>query len=324
MSRPAIGLFLPTMARSGEPLPDVAAAARHAEALGYESVWAVDQLVAGTGVPLLESTVALAVAAGATRHLRLGFGVMVVPLRPPVWIAKQVASLQVASAGRVLLGVGVGGDRHVASWVAAAVPARERGRRTDDALAVVPDLIAGRPVDLGAGPVALAPRAPVPPIVVGGMADAALARAVAHDGWFAMPVPPEALTPTLDRLEQLAATAGRPRPPVTGSVTVALDGDPELPPDDRIVELLVDPDGVYGMPAEAVPGMLVRGTGEALAERVDALARLGAERVVLTLAAGRWSRQAELAATALGLTPSSPEPAIPEGASPWLTSSGIT
>src|SRR3954452_15900622 len=93
-ARPAVGVFLPTMTERGEALPDVVAAARHAEDLGFESVWAVDQLVAGTGVPLLDSTVALAAAAGATTRLRLAYGVLIVPLRPVVWVAKEVAALQ--------------------------------------------------------------------------------------------------------------------------------------------------------------------------------------------------------------------------------------
>src|SRR4051794_27695154 len=95
--RPAIGVFLPTMSARGEALADVAAAARHAEALGFESVWAVDQLVAGTGVPLLDSTVALAAAAAVTERILVAYGVLVLPLRPVVWAAKQAASLQALS-----------------------------------------------------------------------------------------------------------------------------------------------------------------------------------------------------------------------------------
>jgi alkanesulfonate monooxygenase SsuD/methylene tetrahydromethanopterin reductase-like flavin-dependent oxidoreductase (luciferase family) len=298
---PAIGVFLPTMAERGEALPDVVAAARHAEDLGFESAWAVDQLVAGTGVPLLESTVALAAAAGATTRLRLAYGVLIVPLRPVVWIAKEVAALQHVSGDRLLLGVGVGGDRHDRSWAAAGVPRTERGRRLDAALRVLPDLIAGKEVDVPGGPVQLAPGATVPPIVVGGLADAALARAArVGDGWFAMPLPPALLAPTVERLGALAAAASRPRPAITGSVTVALAGDPARPAPDVLVQLLTDPDGRYGMPADAVAGMLVT-DGGAAAERVAGLAALGAERVVLTLAAGDWFRQAELAAEALGL-----------------------
>src|SRR3954463_14247164 len=161
--------------------PDgVVPAARHAEALGFESVWAVDQLVSGTGVPIVDSTVALAAAAGATATIRLGYGVLILPLRPVVWAAKQAASLQLVSDGRLLLGVGVGGDRHDRSWAAAGVPRQERGRRTDDALAVLGDLITGKSVELDGRAVQLSPGVPAPPILVGGVADAALARTAAY------------------------------------------------------------------------------------------------------------------------------------------------
>src|SRR5689334_8593782 len=106
---------------------------------------------------------------------------MILPLRPVAGVAKQVASLQHVSGGRVILGVGAGGDRHDASWQAVGVPRRERGARTDAALRVLPGLIAGA----DSAEVRLAPAASVPPIVVGGMSDAALRRTVEFgDGWF--------------------------------------------------------------------------------------------------------------------------------------------
>ena len=299
MSAPDIGVFLPTLAARGAAPADVVAAARHAEDLGFESVWAVDQLVAGTGVPILDSGTVLAAAAGATERIRLAYGVMIVPLRPVVWAAKQVASLQHLSGGRVILGVGVGGDRHQRSWAAAGVPRRERGRRTDAALAVLPDLIAGKPVTVDGTEVTLAPGATVPPIVVGGTADAALARAIAYgDGWFSLPVPPPLVAETAGRLAAMAEAAGRPAPAVTGSVTAAIDGDPALPGRDALVRKLSDPDGLYGMPAEAVPDILVTGGPDAVADRLAGLGGIGAERVVVTLAAGDWFRQAELLAEA--------------------------
>jgi alkanesulfonate monooxygenase SsuD/methylene tetrahydromethanopterin reductase-like flavin-dependent oxidoreductase (luciferase family) len=296
-------VFLPTMSRRGQALGDIAAAARQVEDFGFESAWAVDQLVAGTGVPMLDSTVALSAAAGATSNIRLAFGVMILPLRPVVWAAKQVASLQHVSGSRLLLGVGVGGDRHDLSWEAASVPRRERGRRTDAALAVLPDLIAGNPVDIdGTKTVQLAPGVAVPPIIVGGMADAALTRAATYgDGWFALPLPPAQIAPVAERLTELAADLGRPVPTITGSMSTAIDGDPALPDYDGLVGELSDPDGVYGMPADAVPDILVTGGPAAVAERIGALGAIGAERVVVTLAAGNWSRQLELLADATAM-----------------------
>ncbi|HEY8524978.1 MAG TPA: LLM class flavin-dependent oxidoreductase [Acidimicrobiales bacterium] len=297
---PAIGVFLPTMSERGEALADVVAAARQAEELGFESVWAVDQLVAGTGVPFVDSTVALSAAAGATRNIKLAYGVMILPLRPVVWAAKQVASLQQVSGGRVLFGVGVGGDRHERSWEAAGVPRRERGRRTDAALEVLPDLIAGKAAAVDGTTVQLAPGATVPPIVVGGMAEAALARTVTYgDEWFSLPLPPDQVAGSAARLAELAAERGRPAPGITGSVNVALDGDPTLPDRDGLIRRLSDPDGAYGMPAEAVPDILVAGGAGAVAERIAAWRDLGAGRVVVTLTAGSWPRQAELLAEAV-------------------------
>jgi alkanesulfonate monooxygenase SsuD/methylene tetrahydromethanopterin reductase-like flavin-dependent oxidoreductase (luciferase family) len=301
MAAPVIGVFLPTMSERDTAVADVVATARHAEDLGFESVWAVDQLVAGTGVPFLDSTVALAAAAGATERIRIAYGVMILPLRPVVWAAKQVGSLQHVTGGRVLFGVGVGGDRHDLSWRAAGVPRRERGRRTDAALAVLPDLIAGKAVEVDGTTVELSPAVAVPPILVGGVADAALARAARHDGWFALPLPPHQLVPLVDRLGELATDLGRPRPAITASAMVAIDGDPALPDHDGLVRLLSDPDGVYGIPADAAPDMIVTGGPTAVAERITALGALGAQRVVFTLAAGTWARQAELLAEAVAL-----------------------
>ena len=147
-----LGVFLPTIASPGEPTGDVVVSARLAESLGFESVWAVDQLIAGTGFPMLESTVALAAAAAATTTIKLGFGVMVLPLRPVAWVAKQVAALQLVSGTRVLLGVGTGGDRHALSWSAAGVSPKERRQRVDEALQTLPSLTSGKPTKLEAVP----------------------------------------------------------------------------------------------------------------------------------------------------------------------------
>ena len=165
---------------------------------------------------------------------------------------------------------------------------------------MLPDLIAGKPVTLDGHEVQLAPGVSVPPILVGGLAEAALTRTVVHGaGWFGLPLPPEQLVAVVDRLRDLATAAGRATPAITGSAMVALDGDPTVPGDDAIARILADPDGLFGMPPEAVPGMVLR-TPEALAERLAMWSALGAERVVLTIAAGQWLRQADLIAGATG------------------------
>jgi alkanesulfonate monooxygenase SsuD/methylene tetrahydromethanopterin reductase-like flavin-dependent oxidoreductase (luciferase family) len=101
VASPDIGVFMPSMSPPDQLPGDIPAAARHAEDLGLESVWVIDQLIAGSSVPLLDSGIALAAAAAVTTRVRLGFGVLILPLHPLVWVAKQFQSLQHVSADRV-------------------------------------------------------------------------------------------------------------------------------------------------------------------------------------------------------------------------------
>src|ERR1700761_4177068 len=125
-----VGVMLPSMSRRDGRPGDIPVLARQAEQMGFESVWVVDQLVAGTGVLVLDSLTALAAAAAVTERVRLGVGVLIAPLRPVAWIAKQVATLQYLSGDRLVLGIGAGGDRHDAAWLAARGPRPARGGRS--------------------------------------------------------------------------------------------------------------------------------------------------------------------------------------------------
>ena len=295
-----LGVMLPSMSRRDERPGDIPALARQAEHLGFESVWVVDQLVAGTGVPVLDSLTSLAAAAAVTERVRLGVGVLIAPLRPVAWIAKQVATLQYLSGDRLVLGIGAGGDRHDAAWLAAGVPRRERGRRTDEALRLLPDLIAGKPAQLtpeGYG-VVLSPGVTVPPIVIGGNSDAAARRAGQFgDEWFVLAAPADLPRYQAAAAEQ-AARFGRPVPTITTSLMVAIDGDPTLPGRDTLISQLTDPDGMFGIPADQAGAAVVTGDPAVIAQHLTALAEAGAHRTIIQFVAGSWPRQAELAAQA--------------------------
>lgn len=103
------GVLLPTF----DPLriggaPRVAAAAARAEQLGFDAVWAGDHLACPA--PVLDAPSCLAAAAAVTERVSLGLSVMLVGLRQPAWVAKQLATIDALSHGRLQLGVGVGGE----------------------------------------------------------------------------------------------------------------------------------------------------------------------------------------------------------------------
>jgi probable F420-dependent oxidoreductase len=240
-----IGVALPNYGPLASP--DVLARlAALAEARGADGVWVSDHLVAPVGSrsvypydrrpdpqpgqlgvieEFYEALVTLAFLAGQTRRVRLGVSAYVLPCRNPVVTAKQVATLDALSGGRVVLAIGVGWLRE--EFAALDAPFAGRGQRTDEYLAVCRALWAGGTAS-HAGPsyrlppVRTGPRPaqrPHPPIWVAGNSDAALARAARHgDGWHGIDLAPDELAARVARLR--AACAAERRQP--GAVGVTL------------------------------------------------------------------------------------------------------
>jgi alkanesulfonate monooxygenase SsuD/methylene tetrahydromethanopterin reductase-like flavin-dependent oxidoreductase (luciferase family) len=223
-----IGVILPTSTPDPDQpvLGDVRASARLAEELGLDSVWSTDHLVASA--PILDSTAVLGVAAGATERITLGYGVMLLALRPVAWAAKQISTLQYLSGDRLVLGVGTGNPAHGdVGWRAAGMSYSDRGRRTDEALRVLPALVTGQPAVLDDGlEVAIAPGATMPPVLIAGNGERAMRRAAAYgDGWMSIGLSPEDAAAAMATLRKLAAEHGRPTPSAT-VVAPSLDADP--------------------------------------------------------------------------------------------------
>jgi probable F420-dependent oxidoreductase len=178
--------------------PDtLARRARRAEAAGFESLWVGDHLALPTDAPdpatqpRLEALITLAHLAGLTRTVRLAIGVIVLPQRQPVLLAKQLASIDVLSKGRLIVGIGVGYLEPELRALGASLA--DRGARTDEYLAAMRALwgeatpaFAGRVVSFAG--LVQRPRPvqrPHPPIVVGGHSAAAHRRAVeSANGWY--------------------------------------------------------------------------------------------------------------------------------------------
>ena len=121
--------------------------ARQVEDLGFDSIFITDHLLAAKqfySVSFLESLVTLSFVAGVTDRVRLGTSVVVVPIRNPVWLAKQVAALQFLSQDRFILGAGIGW--YPPEYDAAGVHKSERGARTDEILDIIIPLLEGETV----------------------------------------------------------------------------------------------------------------------------------------------------------------------------------
>jgi alkanesulfonate monooxygenase SsuD/methylene tetrahydromethanopterin reductase-like flavin-dependent oxidoreductase (luciferase family) len=192
--------------------------ARRLDAAGYAGVWSWDHFM-GRGdltVPVVESWTILSMAAAATERVTVGPFVMNVMNRHPAVVARMASTLQIASGGRLILGIGIGGapKEHAAYGIEFPAPP-ERVARLEEAVAVIRALWTGGPVTRGspfyplrdayAHPV----PAPPPPIIVGGetAAGARLAGRIG-DGWSAFDVNFEANLPLY--LESLEAS-GRKR-----------------------------------------------------------------------------------------------------------------
>lgn len=196
--------------------------AERAEQAGFEALWVGDHIALPASAPdpadepRLEALTALTYLAAATRSVRLGVGVLVLPQRQPVLLAKQLSSLDVLSGGRLTVGVAVG---YVEEELRAlgAVP-EHRGAMTDEYIEAVRTLWVGGPhsfdgrwvrftdVQMSPPPV----QRPGPPIIVGGHARAALRRAGrVGDGWFGWGLTIDETTRALQALGQAAEQAGR-------------------------------------------------------------------------------------------------------------------
>lgn len=240
------GLFGINMGACADP--EIAAqVGRAAEQAGFDSVWTGEHVVlpdpqvppspAPPETLFLDPAVALTWVAAHTQRLRLGTGIIILPQRNPLVLAKELASVDVVSGGRLLFGLGVGYLR--AEFDALGVSFAEKGPRTSEAIEVMRALwTQERPSFRGRywsfGGIRALPRPvqqPHPPIVVGGQSPGAYRRAVSQgDGWYGFALDLERTRACLAGLEQAAREVERPpqRGPLEISVTPSLRLDRDV------------------------------------------------------------------------------------------------
>lgn len=220
-----LGVFGMGTAVRAQPGP-MAEIAGMAEALGYESLWVGEHVVLpeprtsgsplAASTPLLDPVVTLTFLAAITRRVRLGTGIIILPQRHPMVLAKELASLDVVSGGRLLLGIGVGGLRP--EFEALGVPFADRGRRADEHLDAMRALwemdqpsYQGRFVAFSAVDAHPRPAQRPVPVLIGGHSDAALRRAVERgQGWYGFGLDVDATAALMGRLRQAGERYERP------------------------------------------------------------------------------------------------------------------
>ena len=195
--------------------PNSRADVERLEALGIDSLWSAGHLANGRSVP--EAVVGAALLAGQTERVKIGTAVLLAPLYHPVIVAKQFAQLDRATGGRMMLGVGVGGE-YPAEFQALQTPVTERGARTDEAIAVLKRLWSGEVVGNDGSawpfdPICIDPP-PVqpggPPVIVAGRKAPAIRRAAATgDGWMPFLYSPAQYAASVESVRGHAATIGR-------------------------------------------------------------------------------------------------------------------
>ena len=302
---PKLGYLLPTRERIMQGEPDVQpmlALAARAEALGFDSIWVGDSLLAR---PRHEPLILLAGVAGRVPRVALGTAVLLPALRNPVVLAHLVATLDQVSEGRLILGVGFATDvpNIRAEFVAAGVPFEKRVGRMMEGLRLCRALWSGEPVDwdgrwqITGGVLAPTPYRPGgPPIWIGGNLPASLQRAGKwFDGWFPIKPDAAAFATQWQEVQAIAQTAGRDPNALTGAMYLTLALDPDTARAEARLNAFLE--RYYGQPAEILRRRQASyaGPAEGVAAWLRGYADAGAGHLVLRFA-GEHERHLEAVA----------------------------
>ena len=274
--------------------------ARAAEAAGFDSIQVGDHIQ--WHAPIHEATLVLATFAAATSRARIASDVIILPLRDPVLIAKTVASLDVLSGGRMIFGVGVGGD-HPDEYRAMRVPLTERGSRANEMLEIVRGLFdnerfsyAGRHFTLDNVAIAPRPLQPRVPIWVGGSSEGALRRAARHgDGWIGAFVSERKFARLKAQTLELLAEEWRAAEGFTWGAFLFSNLGRDAAQARAAGAAYID--RVYRLPGEEIMNRFgIAGPVEACADRVQSYVDAGADYIVLGPVCGYKEWPSQLAA----------------------------
>ncbi|MFN8458280.1 MAG: LLM class F420-dependent oxidoreductase [Anaerolineae bacterium] len=282
------GVCLPNFPFGVKPSRDnIAGIAQAAERLNYDSIWVSDHVLVPKDKPryghIYEAFTTLAYLAGITQRVQLGTSVLVLPQRDAILAAKQIATLDDLSGGRVILGVGVGWME--GEYKNLGADFHRRGRHADEGLKVMKTLWQDddpsfegefynfKDVLFGPKPV----QAGGPPLWIGGASEAAIRRmALLGDGWAADDAPLEQLKAVTAQLRQLTAQNGR-------TVEITLRRTTDLRPAAAAAGLLAAPTSGGGVKVGQWPGSSTGALNGSLAEvkaAIEEVAEVGVTHLI--------------------------------------------
>ncbi|CAM04144.1 alkanesulfonate monooxygenase [Saccharopolyspora erythraea NRRL 2338] len=261
--------------------------ATRAEQLGFRSLWAWDHLFLGARrpFPFHESLTTLTVLAAHTRHVQLGTGVLVLPIRDPVLLAKVTATLQTASGGRLLLGMAAGWYER--EFDAAGVPFKGRGRIFERNLEILhrlwgEDGVTGEYDQTRLRNVRMLPLPqPRPKVLIGGYVDRVLKRvATRGDGWITYFYTAESFSQAWAKIRDFAEEAGRDPDELSNVAQLPLCIADSYEEADRLVRRYVDDYFDMAPWSESTADSAIRGTPEQCAEQLAAQLEAGVQHAV--------------------------------------------
>lgn len=208
-----------------------------AENLGYDSIWTTDHILLPQADRepygrIFECVVTLAMLASITNRVRLGTSVIVLPMREPILFAKQIATIDAASGGRMIVGVGVGWNPIEYQNLNANF--KNRGKRLDEDIQLLRTLWSNEQVNFHGKYTQVVDSvfAPVPaqtngiPIWIGGASESSLKRVVAlGDGWHPIGLPPDKFAAGAKFIRE-----SKPARPITLSIRLSIELNSNLPP----------------------------------------------------------------------------------------------
>ena len=258
------------------------------EALGYESLWVWDHILLGVDphFPIIDTLSLLTAVAARTTKIRLGTGILVLPLRNPLVLAKQLSSMDRISGGRLVLGMASGWYKR--EFDAVGVDFHKRGKIMDQNLDIMYRLWTEDSVDLESPPYNLRAsvmfpkpvQKPRPTVLIGGYVDRVLKRAaVKGDGWLTYFYLPDAFTNDWTKIRTFAEEAGKDPDTLIGANQLPIVVGPRDKVEGPMNEWL-NTEWDFASWSQSTPDSAIMGTPEECVEQLMDHIETGIDRII--------------------------------------------